>query len=638
MSAVRRAEGEGARETGASKTGVTVPLAAAVLAAAAALGLRLAFLDDPIRYDEAYTYLNYATLPVFEALSQYTSPNNQLLHTLLVKLSTTVFDPWQEWSVRLPALVSGVLLTAAVFVFALRQRGLQAGLWAAALTAASSYLVEYSVLGRGYTMVCLFTVLVLAACGTVARQPGSKGGWALFICSSVAGLVTIPVMLYPLCVATAWILLGADLPEPAKPKALVKPLVLSWAAILAGTALCYAPALISTGPQAVLANRFVRSLPLTAWADRLPGLVQTLFTFFHRDLPLAMTLLLAAGFLLGCFKTPRLVLASALCVPGLLLTQRVVPEPRVFTFLLVIYLYVAALGLNELSRVLLRGLGYKRSAAAVAVFCLAWLGAASFFLLERRGPSHSYEIGIFPEAERVADFLSSKLTGQEVVWLWNPSETQVKYYAIPRGVGLEKFALRNPGDDLPPGIYNVLNLRFDSLATTFGTYVCYDYPKTVQKIDSALIRYYTLKPQAPYIEEAWHYLDDGKPEKVPGVYVRMRKEGVELTDEERYVLRDKMAELKDLYNSTITREPGNADALLIFACYHTLKQDSVMTDNVYRHILKYTFSAEQWLRFIEFASVSGQAGYAGAMLDRARRQHPHNPLFREDRDSTAAAP
>ena len=50
-------------------------------------GLRAAYLAQPIRYDEAATYLAFASRPVWLAVADYSYPNNHIFHTLLVKLS-----------------------------------------------------------------------------------------------------------------------------------------------------------------------------------------------------------------------------------------------------------------------------------------------------------------------------------------------------------------------------------------------------------------------------------------------------------------------------------------------------------------------------------------------------------------------
>ena len=74
----------------------------AVLLGVIGMGIRFAHLRQPMRHDEAYTYLHYARAPLSVALSDYTYPNNHLFHTLLVWISTRVFGN-SEVAIRLPA-------------------------------------------------------------------------------------------------------------------------------------------------------------------------------------------------------------------------------------------------------------------------------------------------------------------------------------------------------------------------------------------------------------------------------------------------------------------------------------------------------------------------------------------------------
>jgi hypothetical protein len=57
----------------------------------------------PIKYDEALTFLNYAQFPITSGISNYSLPNNHVLHTLFVHLSVILFGP-HEWVLRLICL------------------------------------------------------------------------------------------------------------------------------------------------------------------------------------------------------------------------------------------------------------------------------------------------------------------------------------------------------------------------------------------------------------------------------------------------------------------------------------------------------------------------------------------------------
>jgi hypothetical protein len=76
-----------------------------VLLAAAA---RIVFIMRPFAHDEAYTVSVLVASPLHESLSDYYLPNNHLFHTFLAHISYLFFG-YQQWAMRLPAFLAGVL-------------------------------------------------------------------------------------------------------------------------------------------------------------------------------------------------------------------------------------------------------------------------------------------------------------------------------------------------------------------------------------------------------------------------------------------------------------------------------------------------------------------------------------------------
>src|SRR5919201_72501 len=60
------------------------------------INLRLLYIHQPMRYDEAVTYMYFVRQPWWQALSDYTYPNNHVFHTLLAKAAVSAFGntPW----------------------------------------------------------------------------------------------------------------------------------------------------------------------------------------------------------------------------------------------------------------------------------------------------------------------------------------------------------------------------------------------------------------------------------------------------------------------------------------------------------------------------------------------------------------
>jgi hypothetical protein len=84
-----------------------------------ALILRLFSINRPIGYDEAYTFIYFASKHFKYILADYHAPNNHILNSLLIGISYRIFGS-HVWIVRLPALIASVLSVPAVYFAARR--------------------------------------------------------------------------------------------------------------------------------------------------------------------------------------------------------------------------------------------------------------------------------------------------------------------------------------------------------------------------------------------------------------------------------------------------------------------------------------------------------------------------------------
>src|SRR5262249_48551559 len=211
-------------------------------------GLRLLFTGQPMRYDEALSFNEFASRPLYYGLSFYPEPNNHLLNTLLMHVAYVTLGN-QPWVLRLPALLAGVLLVPATYVLGRQLFGRGAGLIAAVLVTTASYLVEYSTNARGYTLEALCFVLTFSLVVFAAHSNSVPALVVAAMCAAL-GLYAVPTMVYGLAVIAVW--WGLYRSQVAVRAIAVVALLL---ALLA--ALAYLPVVIVSGPQALLANRFV---------------------------------------------------------------------------------------------------------------------------------------------------------------------------------------------------------------------------------------------------------------------------------------------------------------------------------------------------------------------------------------------
>jgi len=401
-----------------------VDLVALVLIAAGAVAVRLDFLCQPMRYDEAGTYVHYASEPLYIGLSSYTAPNNHLFHTLLVHLSTSVLGS-APWAIRLPALLAGVLLVPATYLAARAVYDRRVGLVAAALVAGSSKLIEYSTNARGYTLLALLFVLELALAAFLARND-EPAAWAMFAVLGAIGMWTVPTMAYALAVLVVWLVatILVERNHVALLRARLLPALVATGAI---TLVLYLPPIVSSGPHALLRNDFVKPRGFGGTARHLPHSLWDTFASWNRDLPVAVAVVLALAFAVALAAQPRIsrfrvppALAGFAVVP-LALAQRVVPFDRVWLFLLPLYLLTATAGLVLL--VGRRATVIASALAAVLACALLCAGAVS-----SQAVAHSEDTSTFRDAPHVASFLERTLRPGDRGLVSPPADLILEYY------------------------------------------------------------------------------------------------------------------------------------------------------------------------------------------------------------------
>lgn len=165
--------------------------------------VRISLLGLDSRYDEAFTWIMFASLPLSEGAGVYPDPNNHLFHTVLVHLSARVFGA-SLWAIRLPAVVAGVLLVPAIYAAGRTLYGRQAALLAAALAVGWPPLVEYSVNARGYSLAWLaFAVLIPLSAHLAARRDLAAA--IVWVVVATLGTFTMPTFILALAVVGFWL-------------------------------------------------------------------------------------------------------------------------------------------------------------------------------------------------------------------------------------------------------------------------------------------------------------------------------------------------------------------------------------------------------------------------------------------------
>jgi mannosyltransferase len=170
---------------------------------ALALALRLININSDLWLDEIATAQTYSQAPLLHIIAGYTSSNNQLLNTLLVKLAVTVAGN-QEWAIRLPAALFGVATIPALYWVARMALSRRASLVAALLLAVSYHHIFFSQNARSYTAYLLFSLLSSRLLAQALQEDRARD-WALYV---LAMLLNFAALLNSGFVFAAHILVG----------------------------------------------------------------------------------------------------------------------------------------------------------------------------------------------------------------------------------------------------------------------------------------------------------------------------------------------------------------------------------------------------------------------------------------------
>ncbi len=380
--------------------------------------LRVAHLDTPMRPDEAATFLHFVSRPLREGLSDYALANNHLLHTLLAHASYLAFGD-SPWAVRLPALVAGVLIVPMAYVVARLFYGRDAALLACGLTAASSELIKYSTNARGYTLVGLFFLVLVALAHALLRAPVGAHGrvlWILFAVCATLGVWSVASMLYGYGTVVTWLLLSAARGEVAVSR---RRFALQVTTATVGAAalvvVLYSPVLVWGDVGAMTHSGLVRVRNWSFLLSDHPQVLGSLWRSWHAGVPHplvpAVAVLAALALVmhrrLATTRVP-LALAVVLCPVPVILAQRVQMFPRVWLFLLPLYLALVAAALAALVRRLVPRSPRARP-VIVCALALALAACLGINVMRLRTVYLSAETGSALDAEAVTAFLKPAL-------------------------------------------------------------------------------------------------------------------------------------------------------------------------------------------------------------------------------------
>lgn len=403
--------------------------------------VRLPYLHQPMRYDEAHTFVRYASQPVSLIVTQYAEPNNHVLHSLCVHLSTTVFGN-SPAAIRLPAFAAGLVLSPLLYSVALSVTDVRTAKSASLLAAVAPNLIFYSVNARGYTLAC--ALVLLAVLSTLrSRNAASPVAWVFISGTLVMALWTTPAMIYAAVAVLSW---NFCLP-PSSPyrSGHRRRIILAACAIVTATGLLYLPILLNIGTDRFLNFGRSSAVSWTGFVSDIFPAARQFYEWCFQGIPDWLRILFALALLFGTVCCERSARASILCavtpVAVLLSLQRVIPPHRIWCFVIPFLCLIVACQLHKVVRWCVKS--PRADLFTNAIVALIVCGSAGH-MHASQFIKQTNETGGFHDGPEVAEYLASVVIPTEPIIAIAPVSAVLVYYAESAQISRNHFAPPEP--------------------------------------------------------------------------------------------------------------------------------------------------------------------------------------------------
>jgi uncharacterized membrane protein len=414
--------------------------------------LRLFVINNPIGYDEAYTFIHFASKSFKYILADYHAPNNHILNSILIGISYRILGN-HVWIVRLPALVAGVLGIPAAYFTARRFFTREQALAASAILAVSSSLIHDAANGRGYTLVVLFSLLLANFAGILVTHQ-SRPALIAYAITGAFGFYTIPIFLYPMAGISLWVAITYLTESDTWRNRFIKLGIFLGTCIASGvlTLILYSPVIIfGTGFQSIVSNDIVKPLTWFKFTENFNHRILQTWNAWMLPLNPAARYLLDAGFLISTFLYRKvsnqripMQFTLLLAVFVLVVLQKLTPLPRIWSYLEMFYLFFAAVGLAWFGSQLFRRF-LSRPAAEKAFTTVILLAVILIFANETLNTFSKKAIAdrtVKPE-QLAAEYLTKHITSQDTILSIAPVDMRTAYYLKINNVPYDVFYQRD---------------------------------------------------------------------------------------------------------------------------------------------------------------------------------------------------
>ena len=255
--------------------------------------LRIYYLFAPIRIDEAGVFIFLSSKSLIVSIFSYPFPGHHVFYSIMVNILHNILGD-DVWVMRLPALLTGILLIPATYLLFRAISNNLAALLSSALVAVSSPLIEFSTNARGYTIVTFILLISLLLIYYLSANRNIFG-WSIFILLTAIGFYTVSIYLIPFGILILWYILLVY--YNSNKYDYLKDIGLSVMCIGLLTFTLYLPIIVVNGSSVVLSNEYVKSMSLLLFIKGLSPMVSSTWASWNQNVQPVIIYLIASGFI-----------------------------------------------------------------------------------------------------------------------------------------------------------------------------------------------------------------------------------------------------------------------------------------------------------------------------------------------------
>ncbi len=427
-----------------------------------AVVVRSSIIFEPIRFDEAISWRDYAIRPLWVIASYYDQPNNHVLHNLMLGINIRLFGD-SLLVLRASSLIASLVTVSLVALIAGRMGGILASGVAGAVVASNSAFAEYSCYARGYSMLVALA-LTSASMLYLALKKKNRSAWAWSVMCAALGLWTIPVMLYPLVFIASTAIVHAIFNPSSRASAAQSlmqrtAVMIRWSFVVICLAVfMYLPVLIVSGPSSLLGNSYVSPQSLGNWVDGLSRKGVEAFRLLARDIPgLGLWVVVSVyGIAFVLDRKFRRLLVGIMLAGGfvavVVVAQRVHPPPRTWLWCVPVFSIAFGCSISAVNGRALH-LSLLIRAGIIAALIATVIAMPLSRLVDRSAVRRSNEGGACRDAPLAAEFLKDYVSLSEPIVAICPAAATLDYACHRQGLASEHFA---PSGDLEKSVIVVV--------------------------------------------------------------------------------------------------------------------------------------------------------------------------------------